>query len=329
MKITLSISARSSIASLFSIRDRNMEEATAYNAILARKGLVHENGPLPAHRLDPAPYLADPFYQTVKPERVSEGDWELFFSSYAPNEGFVYDELDISPKNFEEKTRFGYFASRFPFLTIIQHGQTWMSVTPHEINTMAQAVNDAHGNVVTFGLGMGYYAFMAAAKKNVSKVTVVEIDPVAIDIYHRFLERFFPNADKIQIWQGDGFSFPRKVMTKEHFDYAFVDMWHLPEDGLAMYLRMKTLEKYSPKTAWVYWVEPSLLSLLRRAVLILLEEEMAGSQDDDYDFAATPSDILINKLHKLLKKKILGSAEDVIDLLSDDSLRKIAVDLAY
>jgi hypothetical protein len=55
---------------------------------------------------------------------------------------------------------------------------------------------------------------------------------------------------------------------------------------------------------------------------------MAGSTDEDYDYAANGSDALINSLHKLLKKTELHNAQDVSMLISDESLKKIALRLA-
>jgi hypothetical protein len=324
MKISLSSSDLAQLQHLFRVRDQNMSKAERYNAILDKKGLVKEStAPLLIHQIQPDAYRANPFYQQVHPEDVREKGWHLWNSSYAANEGFVYDELSIDPTNFEETTRFGFFAEPFPFLAIEQNGSTWMSVTPHEINTMADSLKEVHGKAITFGLGMGYYAFMAAMKENVSSITVIEKDPTVIDLFKRYLLPFFPHQEKIRVIEEDAFHYARS-MVKEHYDYSFVDLWHLPEDGLELYLRMRRLEKYSPDTEWVYWVETSLLSLLRRAVLVLLEEEIAGSTDEDYDYAATTSDLIINQLHQLLKKKEIKTFLDVHDLLSDSSLKGLA-----
>ena len=39
-----------------------------------------------------------------------------------------------------------------------------MTITPDEIETMKEAVDQAFGNVLTFGLGLGYYAYMVSEK---------------------------------------------------------------------------------------------------------------------------------------------------------------------
>ena len=115
---------------------------------------------------------------------------------YEPNQGFVYDEISCDDKYFEERTPFGFFAKRFPFLALDENNTTWMSVTPHEFNTMEKPIAEAHGQVITLGLGLGYYAFMVSNKDNVSKVSIVEMNPKIIDIFKKRDSSFFPSSRK-------------------------------------------------------------------------------------------------------------------------------------
>ncbi|MCH3908940.1 MAG: hypothetical protein LKF75_02265 [Bacilli bacterium] len=314
---------------LFSSFERNIALGDTYNAIL-EKGIIDKEdiSRLGLFPLKEKEYLNNPYFLNVHPKECEMGDWKLFYSSYAPYEPFVYDELSIAKSDYSEKTRFGYFEEKFPFLAVEEKGKTWMSVTPHEINTMKEAVKESHGHVISFGLGLGYYAYMALLNPSVEDVTIIERSPSAISLFKTNILPFFPKEKKLTIIEEDAFHFLSK-MKDGAYDYSFVDLWHLPEDGLPLYLRFKAQEKKFKKTSFSYWVETSLLSLLRRALIILLQEEFSGSDDDDYDFAASESDILINKLHFLLRKRVLSSDDDLENLLSDDSLRSIAEELRY
>jgi hypothetical protein len=328
MKISLSDADRVKVGTLLSAFDENLQAAEGYNAILDKKTPVHEQKhPLLIQKLNPAMFQEDDYYQRVHPSAFQSKGWSLFYDAYEPFEGFVYDELSIDPLNFKETTRFGYFTERFPFLALSQEGKTWMSVTPHEINTMQSQIDEAKGKTITFGLGLGYYAYEVLKKADVSSVTVIEKDPTLIAFFKERILPFFPNKEKFHLIEEDAYHYAAK-MGKEHYTYAFVDLWHLPEDGLPLYIRMRGLEKKSPNTTFAYWVEPSLLSLLRRAFLILLQEEMNGSKDSDYDFAATESDALVNHLHRLLKKEEITSYQQIYSLLQDDSLRALALRLS-
>jgi hypothetical protein len=98
MKINLSIADREKLGGLFSVFDRNMEKAESYNQILEKKTPVQESrSPLLIHEIDPKPYLEDDYHQKVKPEAFQSKGWSLFYDHYAPQEGFVYDELAIDP----------------------------------------------------------------------------------------------------------------------------------------------------------------------------------------------------------------------------------------
>lgn len=50
----------------------------------------------------------------------------------------------------------------------MEDGQEWMAIKPNEIETMRQPIARAAGQVVAFGLGMGYYAlwFLKTGSEN-------------------------------------------------------------------------------------------------------------------------------------------------------------------
>ena len=158
--------------------------------------------------------------------------------SYFPFEGFVYDELDIDPNNYySEHTPLGFFDKEFPFLAVIQKDEIWMSVIPHEINTMKKPIQNAFGNVLVLGLGIGYYQFMIALKEEVKSITIIESDKNAIKIFNECIYPFVKNKDKIHIINDDAFEF-LKNNDLNKFDYIFSDIWHNAGDGLPLYLKI-------------------------------------------------------------------------------------------
>ena len=61
---------------------------------------------------------------------------------------------------------------------ILLHGRdSWMSITPLEIESQEIGIRLAHGRALIFGLGMGWAAAAMAANPAVSAVTIVERDP--------------------------------------------------------------------------------------------------------------------------------------------------------
>jgi predicted methyltransferase len=74
-----------------------------------------------------------------------------------------------------------------------------MTLLPNETVTTKPAIDKAHGKVLTYGLGLGYFAFMASAKHEVDSVTIVERSADVIELFKTWLLPYFPNKDKIRI----------------------------------------------------------------------------------------------------------------------------------
>lgn len=213
--------------------------------------------------LDPAPYRSDEYYRTIRfPERKT-GQWELKTSLYAPYEPFVRSDPVVTPE-FREIPQIGYFREEFRFPAVLENGIEWMTVTPNEIETMKEPIRRASGDVLTLGLGLGYFAFHASQKDTVTSVTVVEKDPDVIRLFSEELLPQFPNRQKINIVKADAFRYLKETLPEKKFSYLFADLWHDPSDGLELYLRLK--KEIPENLPTDYWIEVSLLSLLRQIV---------------------------------------------------------------
>ena len=208
-------------------------------------------------RLDVNDYINNPYYKKIKVKEEKIGNWEFKYEKYKPYEAFIYDDLIVKP-NFVEIPRVGYFEEEFSYLAVLENGNEWMLITPNEINTMKPVIDEISGDVVTFGLGLGYFAYMASIKENVKSVTIVERDENVISLFQKFILPKFEHKDKIKIVKCDAFEFAK---TMNGYDYAFVDLWHDVSDGVDLYLKMKKLEKKDIK--YRYWIESSLLSWIR------------------------------------------------------------------
>lgn len=216
-------------------------------------------------RLDPAVYENDAYAKTVHFPNVTHGKWELCQHSYAPYEPFVRTHPVVTSE-LREIPQLGYFDVEFPFPAILEDGIEWMTITPNEVETMREPIAKSHGKVLTLGLGLGYFAFHASEKPEVERVVVVERSRDVIDIFRTYLLPQFPNGNKLEIVEADAFEYMQKDMPREKFDFVFADLWHDASDGLEMYRKLKKYEALSPRTRFDYWIEPSLLSLLRHIV---------------------------------------------------------------
>ena len=212
-------------------------------------------------KADADAFLSNPYLQTIRFTPKTRGRWKLDTLRYQPYELFVRDELLILPDG-REIPRLGYFDREIAYPAVLEDGREWMTVTPNEIATMEEAVQHARGHVVAMGLGLGYFAFRASEKPEVSRVTVVERDPDVIALFKEEVLPQFPNGAKIVVEQEDAFAFAEKRLPSLGADFVFVDLWHDTADGAELYLRMKKLERRT-SAPFAYWIELSILALIR------------------------------------------------------------------
>ena len=212
--------------------------------------------------LDSFYYCSNPYYRNVSFNDVKQNEWELKQVSLAPYEAFVYNDPLLLP-DYTELPRIGFFREKFSFPAVLQNGREWMTLMPNETATLENAVKNCFGNVVTYGLGLGYFPYMASAKENVKSVTVVEKDKNVIDLFTQNILPLFPNKDKIKVVCEDAFFHAKKILPKTDCDYVLADIWHDAGDGLPMYLEFRRLAKLTPHIKWEYWLEETMISYMR------------------------------------------------------------------
>lgn len=211
------------------------------------------------HELNPNEFINDPYFQYIQIPSASEKSWHFQLDIYHPYEAFICDDLVIEPDGVEIP-QIGFFSQSFRYPAVYEKGQEWMAIKPSEIRSMRKPVSCVSGNVITFGLGLGYYTFMVSQKKEVEHITVVERDSSIIHLFQDYILPQFPHKEKVSIIQSDAFEYMKKQMPKEKYDYAFVDLWHDSSDGLPLYLKARKLAEDIPQTHFLYWVENTLRS---------------------------------------------------------------------
>jgi hypothetical protein len=268
------------------------------------------------------PFLNNPYAQCVTPAHVTSHTWELTYETYEAFEPFVSgDVLVHKDRHYLEQTPIGFFDQRFRYLVLKQHDVTWMSMTPFEIITMQPILEKLSGSVVTLGLGLGYFAFMAASNPLVTHVTVIEKDATLIDLFNKHILPFFPNQSKLTILNMDALDY---VKTPKDVDHMFVDIYHTAMDGWPLYLRFKSIESTWTKTTWSYWLESSILAYLRRFLMSFLEEQTLGYREDKYALTNDVTDELFHNLYRHTKSISVTDEPSLLEWLSDDSIKRLA-----
>ena len=212
--------------------------------------------------MDPERYRNNPYYKNIVIPEIKKGRWELKREKYPAYRGVIAADM-ILGDSFREIPPLGFFKEEFEFPAVLEDGNEWMTLTPVDLDTSDEAIERAHGRVVTFGLGLGYYTYMVSERDEVESVTVVEKSRDVIALFRQYILPQFSHPEKVRIVEADAFEYAERSMPAEGFDVAFVDTWRDASDGAPMYKRMKALEHLSPDTEFIYWIENFLISRLR------------------------------------------------------------------
>lgn len=273
-------------------------------------------------KLDPTPFIDNPYYQLIRPLLKKQGQWSFRFHTYQPYQGFAYDDIEVDPIDFRERSPMGFFTSSYDYLTIYENQKLWMSLIPHEIKTMVGPLSRMRGHVLVGGLGLGYFTYMASLSNEVTRITVIEKNTEVIALFNKELLPKFCHKYKIEIIEDDVIDYLRT--TNAIYDSAFIDIWLGANDGLLPYLKIKRLEQRAMNTTFTYWIEPSLLAYFRRLLLVLIEETLEGYPAESYRKAKTDEDRIINALYAYFIDQTFTRYEDMHALLTDDALRLLA-----
>ena len=268
-------------------------------------------------RLNPEDYLNNPYRNAIK-NVGRTGKYALKEITYEPYQLFASDEITV--KDFREYSHVGYFANKFSYLALCQGNNIWMSLNPNEINTMRPFINEGKGNILVLGLGMGYVPFMLARKEDVKHITIIETDNQIIDLFNTLIWPSFENKEKITIIQDDAIRYTNNKDRCKGYDYIFADLWHDPVDGLEPFVALKQNEVLINKKINC-WLETSLIAMLRRCIITLIEETVFDKMSDaDYKHARNTTDRIINMFYFKTKNLVINNENDLSNLLSDKYL---------
>ena len=205
---------------------------------------------------DPLDYTGDAYFQSIRIPSDVRGRWQLREEELAPFEPFVRNDIVVMPDR-RMIPQIGFFKAPYRFPAVLEKGREWMTLQPNEIATTRPAIEKAHGRVLTFGLGLGYFTYHAAQKPEVESVTAVDISGEVIDLFSTHILPQFPHKEKVRLVQADALDFAEQQMAG-NFDFVFADIWHDAGDGKELYLKMKPYEARFPTIDFSFWLEDTI-----------------------------------------------------------------------
>lgn len=231
--------------------------------------------------LNPKRYTENKYYRNIKIPSIKDGNWELKWETYPAYRAFIADDM-ILRDNFREIPPLGFFPEDFRFPAVLEDGNEWMTLTPVDLDTSEEAIEKSRGRVLTLGLGLGYFTYMASEKDEVESVTVVELSEDVIRLFKKHILPQFPNRDKVRIIHADAIKFVEEGMQGEKYDFVFADTWRDSSDGEPMWERIKRCEKSYPDTEFSYWIENHIISRKRALMYEELRDRLDRGEDISY-----------------------------------------------
>ena len=259
-------------------------------------------------------YKTNPYFQVLNGLSFKEKGWTLKNVKRQACTLCPYQEEYAFGSNYALKMGIGLFDQDYIYPSISLYDQEWMSLNQHEIRTMETPIALARGKVLTLGLGLGYFAFMASNKDEVNEVHIVEMDLELIQLFSKYLLPLFPHKEKIRIHKADAYHFINDIKDGD-YNYIFSDLWQDVSDGLESYIKLKKAFVSFKHTTCAYWIEGSILSYLRLLVIGLINDEY-HQVENAYD------DIQLYLKDKLLNYMITSST-DIDSLLCNKGLDKL------
>ena len=143
---------------------------------------------------------------------------------------------------------------------------------PFESNTIDPYAKKAFGNVLTFGLGIGYFVFMACINPQVKSITVIEKANEVINMFNSDILPQIPNNHKIKIINENAINLYNEGYLNQ-FDYVFMDIWQSNHDGLKIIEQL--LMQYNPPVDKIdFWIEFSCLEVLPTLIFMCFYKQI-------------------------------------------------------
>ena len=224
----------------------------------------------PSLYLSTQEYIRNPYTSHIRFDDLSQTAFKYTQETIQAHELFsVSSILEDENRELNDWMRLRAMDEPYQATFLWQDDEVWMLDAPSEMNTIEPYAKKAKGKVLTFGLGIGFYVYMALLNDDVESVTIVERSPEVIQLFNTVLRPQFPQNKEIVIIQGDAFDYFNED-TLNQYDSVFVDIWQSNEDGLEMIERL--LEQYNPPFEQVdFWIESSCMEIMHALVFMVLK----------------------------------------------------------
>lgn len=211
-----------------------------------------------------------PYHANVSLDLIRDAHFSYEKNKVTGRELFNVDAIQKDPnRELNDWMKLRAMDSSFEAIYLYQDDQDWMIDAPSEAATNNICAEKAHGKVLTFGLGIGYFIYMAMANPNVTEITCVEKSEEVIAMFKRFIYPQFPQNIPLTIIQGDAFDYFNEEFMSQ-FDYSYTDIWLSSNDGLQIIKQL--LHQYVPPFKDSdFWIEDSCQEIMWTLIFLYFD----------------------------------------------------------
>jgi len=220
----------------------------------------------PSLFIDTYSFKQNLYYKAVPLQSSSLHEIEVTSMTFEANKLFnVLSVVDDPQKALNDSMVLRALSQPLTTRVLLKNKEVWMMNVPSESMTIDPVASAVSGKVLTFGLGIGYFVFMALHNPHVESVDVVENDKNVIDYFNSYLKPHFPSQEKITIHHGNALDWMSQKLLP--YDHLFVDTYQNDHDGLYWWLQGCERIKQLSYEQVHYWIEPSITSIMRQCIL--------------------------------------------------------------
>ena len=152
----------------------------------------------------------------------------------------------------------GFFDDDLRCISLLDDENIICRYDPFLVNSMILPLEEVKGKVVCMGLGIGYYAYMAHLKEEVTSVCIFEKNKAVVDMFKNNMLPKFDYPEKIKIICDDPLKVLKSDKARLHGNFIFVNYWNDINNGIKYYPKFKALEKHHPHAKYHYYLEQSI-----------------------------------------------------------------------
>lgn len=221
----------------------------------------------------------DPFLKDIALPMFYGDNFVFSFHTYQKETLFHFGEPVES--GYRDILQLGYFRENMNYPYITKDGEYFSSISVHEIEEGRKLVNQVSGNVLITGLNIGYIPYLAHLKDSVKHVTIIEEDEEVISLFKDEILSQFKHPEKINVVHGDVKEYISHL--EEEYNHVIISHYKDSMNGVYEYIDIKKSEKEHKKCKYHYYIEDSILSNIKSALLMMCVAESSDERKDLYE----------------------------------------------